>query len=164
MSSSSPSLIQLPNTYFPLYNWQTAPQDRWVPSTVCGSSGKVFDYPGEDPFSLVCLRFVHYYWSRVGKYSHSPLGQDLVGNTFWEFRDKLNAGRFRRILKPRPRTHYGDVEVSREFKPPSPNLWSKPNWVRFQLNGINGFDTFDQNPHQSKNNKTMSWDGKESCY
>ncbi|CBF85857.1 uncharacterized protein ANIA_01936 [Aspergillus nidulans FGSC A4] len=44
------------------------------------------------------------------------VGHDLAGNTYWEFRDRLNAGRYRRILKPPPRTHYGDVEVS---QPPS---------------------------------------------
>ncbi|KAL4932771.1 uncharacterized protein BDV17DRAFT_253714 [Aspergillus undulatus] len=43
------------------------------------------------------------------------VGQDLAGNTYWEFRDKLNAGRFRRILKPRPKTHYGDVQVSPQW-------------------------------------------------
>ncbi|KAL4803599.1 hypothetical protein BDV18DRAFT_144019 [Aspergillus unguis] len=43
------------------------------------------------------------------------VGQDLAGNTFWEFRDNLNAGRFRRILKPRPKVHYGDVEVSPQW-------------------------------------------------
>ncbi|KAL4920024.1 hypothetical protein BDW62DRAFT_30226 [Aspergillus aurantiobrunneus] len=43
------------------------------------------------------------------------VGHDLAGNTFWEFKDALNAGRFRRILKPPPRTHYGDVEVSPQW-------------------------------------------------
>lgn len=41
-------------------------------------------------------------------------GQDLAGNTFWEFKDQLNAGRFRRIVKFDPKTHYGDVQVSRK--------------------------------------------------
>ncbi|KAL5001901.1 hypothetical protein BDV10DRAFT_182058 [Aspergillus recurvatus] len=44
------------------------------------------------------------------------VGYDLAGNTYWEFRDRLNAGRLRRILKPPSRTHYGDVQVS---QPPS---------------------------------------------
>ncbi|KAL4780289.1 hypothetical protein BJX76DRAFT_351130 [Aspergillus varians] len=43
------------------------------------------------------------------------VGHDLAGNTFWEFRDKLNVGRFRRILKPRPKTFYSDVEVSPQW-------------------------------------------------
>ncbi|KAL4972061.1 hypothetical protein BDW66DRAFT_144951 [Aspergillus desertorum] len=43
------------------------------------------------------------------------VGHDLAGNTYWEFRDRLNAGRFRRILKPPSRTHYGDVEVSPQW-------------------------------------------------
>ncbi|KAL6232736.1 hypothetical protein BDW75DRAFT_13340 [Aspergillus navahoensis] len=43
------------------------------------------------------------------------VGYDLAGNTYWEFRDRLNAGRFRRILKPPSRTHYGDVEVSPQW-------------------------------------------------
>ncbi|KAL4970853.1 uncharacterized protein BDV14DRAFT_3776 [Aspergillus stella-maris] len=43
------------------------------------------------------------------------VGQDLAGNTFWEFKDQLNAGRFRRILKPKPKTHYGDVQVSPQW-------------------------------------------------
>ncbi|KAL4771223.1 hypothetical protein BDW60DRAFT_190320 [Aspergillus nidulans var. acristatus] len=43
------------------------------------------------------------------------VGHDLAGNTYWEFRDRLNAGRYRRILKPPPRTHYGDVEVSPQW-------------------------------------------------
>ncbi|KAL5046892.1 hypothetical protein BDW71DRAFT_61181 [Aspergillus fruticulosus] len=43
------------------------------------------------------------------------VGYDLAGNTYWEFRDRLNAGRFRRILKPPSRTHYGDVQVSPQW-------------------------------------------------
>lgn len=43
------------------------------------------------------------------------LGQDLAGNTYWEFRDSLNSGRFRRIVKYNPKTHYGDVKVNREY-------------------------------------------------
>lgn len=44
---------------------------------------------------------------------HLP-GQDLAGNTFWEFKDVINANRFRRIVKFDPKTHYGDVQVTRE--------------------------------------------------
>ncbi|RAL01149.1 uncharacterized protein BO80DRAFT_464807 [Aspergillus ibericus CBS 121593] len=43
------------------------------------------------------------------------VGSDLSGNTFWEFRDKLNAGRFRRIVKTDPKTHYSDVQVSPQW-------------------------------------------------
>lgn len=41
------------------------------------------------------------------------LGQDLAGNTYWEFKDVANANRFRRIVKFDPKTHYGDVQVTR---------------------------------------------------
>ncbi|KAJ5109179.1 hypothetical protein N7456_005854 [Penicillium angulare] len=43
------------------------------------------------------------------------VGQDLAGNTFWEFKDQLKAGRFRRIVKFDPKTHYGDVQVSPQW-------------------------------------------------
>ncbi|KAL2857935.1 hypothetical protein BJY01DRAFT_70598 [Aspergillus pseudoustus] len=56
------------------------------------------------------------------------VGYDLSGNTYWEFKDTLNSGRFRRIVKPRSRTHYSDLELSPQWhqwlryvrpKPPS---------------------------------------------
>ncbi|KAJ9202858.1 hypothetical protein DTO164E3_2831 [Paecilomyces variotii] len=43
------------------------------------------------------------------------VGQDLAGNTYWEFRDSLNSGRFRRIVKYNPKTHYGDVKVNPQW-------------------------------------------------
>ncbi|KAJ5217110.1 hypothetical protein N7468_010118 [Penicillium chermesinum] len=43
------------------------------------------------------------------------VGQDLSGNTFWEFKDALNAGRWRRIVKFHPKTHYSDVKVSPQW-------------------------------------------------
>ncbi|KAJ5905322.1 uncharacterized protein N7473_002238 [Penicillium subrubescens] len=43
------------------------------------------------------------------------VGQDLAGNTFWEFKDVVNANRFRRIVKFDPKTHYGDVQVSPQW-------------------------------------------------
>lgn len=46
--------------------------------------------------------------------ANPPPGQDLVGNTFWEFKDALNAGRWRRIVKFDPRTEYSEVKVSRK--------------------------------------------------
>ncbi|KAK2741175.1 hypothetical protein FQN55_008438 [Onygenales sp. PD_40] len=42
-------------------------------------------------------------------------GSDLAGNTFWEFKDALNAGRFRRIVKYNPGTHLSDVKVSPQW-------------------------------------------------
>ena len=47
--------------------------------------------------------------------THDHPGQDLRGNTFWEFKDALNAGRFRRIVKFDPKTHFADVQVTRTF-------------------------------------------------
>ena len=41
-------------------------------------------------------------------------GADLAGNTFWEFRDALNAGRWRRIVKYSRKAHYADVKMSRK--------------------------------------------------
>ena len=41
---------------------------------------------------------------------------DLAGNTFWEFKDSLNANRLRRIAKHNPRTHYSDIQVSRKSR------------------------------------------------
>lgn len=43
------------------------------------------------------------------------VGQDLSGNTFWEFRDALNANRNRRIVKYNPKTHYGDVKITPQW-------------------------------------------------
>ena len=40
-------------------------------------------------------------------------GADLTGNTFWEFRDAINAGRWRRIVKYPIRVHHADVKISR---------------------------------------------------
>jgi hypothetical protein len=58
-------------------------------------------------------------WMRIA-HGKSPslltiplLGHDLAGNTFWEFKDVVNANRYRRIVKFDPKTHYGDVQVSR---------------------------------------------------
>lgn len=42
-------------------------------------------------------------------------GADLAGNTFWEFKDHLNATRLRRIVKYARQGHYADVKISREF-------------------------------------------------
>ncbi|OAX85045.1 hypothetical protein ACJ72_00575 [Emergomyces africanus] len=42
-------------------------------------------------------------------------GKDLTGNTFWEFKDALNAKRLRRIVKYNPKTHLADVKVSPQW-------------------------------------------------
>jgi hypothetical protein len=39
-------------------------------------------------------------------------GSDLSGNTFWEFKDAMNAQRYRRIVKYAKAGHYSDVKVS----------------------------------------------------
>ena len=41
-------------------------------------------------------------------------GADLAGNTFWEFKDHMNATRLRRIVKYARQGHYADVKISRE--------------------------------------------------
>lgn len=41
-------------------------------------------------------------------------GSDLSGNTFWEFKDAMNAQRFRRIVKYAKAGHYSDVKISRK--------------------------------------------------
>jgi len=42
-------------------------------------------------------------------------GEDLAGNTYWEFKDTINASRLRRIVKYqlKHRTNYADVQMSR---------------------------------------------------
>ncbi|WEW60871.1 hypothetical protein PRK78_006359 [Emydomyces testavorans] len=40
---------------------------------------------------------------------------DLAGNTFWEFKDAINSGRLRRIVRYNPKTHYADVKVSPQW-------------------------------------------------
>ena len=41
-------------------------------------------------------------------------GADLSGNTFWEFKDAINANRLRRIVHYSSDAHYADVKISRE--------------------------------------------------
>jgi hypothetical protein len=43
-------------------------------------------------------------------------GADLAGNTFWEFKDAMNAQRFRRIVKYSKQSHYADVKISRKSR------------------------------------------------
>lgn len=40
-------------------------------------------------------------------------GADLSGNTFWEFKDHMNANRLRRIVQYSRKTYYSDVKISR---------------------------------------------------
>ncbi|CAI7666109.1 unnamed protein product [Penicillium glandicola] len=43
------------------------------------------------------------------------VGEDLAGNTFWEFKDVLNASRYRRIVRFDPKTHFSDVQVTPQW-------------------------------------------------
>ncbi|KAJ5779641.1 NADH:ubiquinone oxidoreductase 17.2kDa subunit [Penicillium paradoxum] len=43
------------------------------------------------------------------------VGEDLAGNTFWEFKDVMNASRFRRIVRFDPKTHFSDVQVTPQW-------------------------------------------------
>ena len=45
-----------------------------------------------------------------------PLGQDLSGNTFWEFRPTLSVTKFRRIVRPlSPHTPVSDLVISPQW-------------------------------------------------
>lgn len=88
-------------------------------------------------------------------------GSDLSGNTFWEFKDALNANRMRRIVKTNPKTHLGDVQVTRTFI----CLYraSKQLMKMNQRNGINGFDTSVTIPPRSPSrNRILSDKNKSS--
>ncbi|KAI9932829.1 hypothetical protein ASPWEDRAFT_33796 [Aspergillus wentii DTO 134E9] len=68
------------------------------------------------------------------------VGSDLTGNTYWEFKDALNAGRFRRIVKYNPKTHYADVQVTpqwhqwlRYVRPTPPSIEEQQQDVLRQL-------------------------------
>ncbi|CAD6449197.1 0294aedc-f7f3-4439-bb9a-e73838e30635 [Sclerotinia trifoliorum] len=43
------------------------------------------------------------------------VGLDLQSNSFWEFRDAINAGRMRRIVQAPPLTQYSDVRISPQW-------------------------------------------------
>ncbi|KAL6243939.1 hypothetical protein RBB50_009373 [Rhinocladiella similis] len=43
------------------------------------------------------------------------VGQDLVGNTYWEFRDALNHNRMRRMVRADRKTLYADVQISPQW-------------------------------------------------
>ncbi|KAI5288302.1 hypothetical protein KEM54_005314 [Ascosphaera aggregata] len=42
-------------------------------------------------------------------------GVDLNGNTFWEFKDAINTGRMRRIVKADPKMHHADLRISPQW-------------------------------------------------
>lgn len=44
-----------------------------------------------------------------------PAGQDLHGNTFWEFKDAINHNRWRRIVQGNRKTHHSDVQISPQW-------------------------------------------------
>ena len=87
------------------------------------------------------------------------IGNDLAGNSFWEFRDQLNAGKWRRIVKYSNVPHYADVKISRMFHvPPSASYYAQRRLTRpscdEQHNGTNGSVTPGIQPRPSKNNNT----------
>jgi len=43
------------------------------------------------------------------------IGFDTAGNSFWEFKDALNANRLRRIVHYSRKVEYADVKLSREY-------------------------------------------------
>jgi hypothetical protein len=55
-------------------------------------------------------------------------GSDLSGNTFWEFKDAMNAQRYRRIVKYAKAGHYSDVKVSGKS-----SKWQQCNAMRLGL-------------------------------
>ncbi|KAI5297837.1 hypothetical protein KEM56_004504 [Ascosphaera pollenicola] len=40
---------------------------------------------------------------------------DLNGNTYWEFKDAINTGRMRRIVKADPKMHHADLSLSPQW-------------------------------------------------
>lgn len=84
---------------------------QWL--TAYGLNGRSFACPGASPSWSVSIRLL-FFVSRLST-ANRVLGEDLAGNTFWEFKDVLNAARFRRIVRFDPKTHFSDVQVTREF-------------------------------------------------
>jgi len=98
-------------------------------------------------------------------------GADLAGNTFWEFKDAMNAQRFRRIVKYSKQSHYADVKISRRFDcrgnlgracGGTQRCGLDTKWFanfyfpNKQPNGTNGSGTPATNPLQSKNRPSTS--------
>ena len=96
---------------------------------------------------------------------HYLIGADLVGNTFWEFKDALHANRWRRIVKYPRSTHYADIKISRA--PPLPETpWSctalrgtAPSLTTGQRNGTSGFDTRARKP-PACTSSSWTWIGR----
>ncbi|EEH36568.1 hypothetical protein PAAG_06986 [Paracoccidioides lutzii Pb01] len=63
-------------------------------------------------------------------------GSDLAGNTFWEFKDALNAKRLRRIVKFNPKTHLADVKVSPQWHQWLRHVREEPPTIQEQQNDL----------------------------
>ncbi|PQE27515.1 hypothetical protein CJF30_00007840 [Rutstroemia sp. NJR-2017a BBW] len=81
--------------------------------------------------SLSPIRKAWYRWKalRLPWRKSFFVGFDLQNNTFWEFRDTLNGGRMRRIVKSPSSTSYADVSISPQWhqwlrytRPDAPSL------------------------------------------
>jgi len=72
---------------------------------------------GASPSSSSALRSAWMRWKalRLPWRKRFLVGQDLHGNTFWEFKDALSASRMRRIVKYRAPAHHSDVKVSPQW-------------------------------------------------
>lgn len=63
-----------------------------------------------------------FFFFQAGDDADGAAGQDLLGNTYWEFRETLNSPRLRRIVKYNRNVHYADVKISRTSLQPAPML------------------------------------------
>ncbi|KAI9881589.1 MAG: hypothetical protein M1830_000153 [Pleopsidium flavum] len=77
------------------------------------------------------VQHLNYLYLRTNLIFNSQLflSMDLAGNTFWEFKDALNANRLRRIVNYNPTTHYSDIQISpqwhqwlRQTRPTAPSI------------------------------------------
>ncbi|KAI1612072.1 hypothetical protein EDD37DRAFT_456569 [Exophiala viscosa] len=73
------------------------------------------------------------------------VGQDLSGNTFWEFKDVLNTGRWRRIVQADRHTHYSDVKISPQWHQWLRQTRVDPPSVQEQVADIQRMATLKQN-------------------
>ncbi|EAW10749.1 uncharacterized protein ACLA_052210 [Aspergillus clavatus NRRL 1] len=64
------------------------------------------------------------------------VGTDLSGNTYWEFKDSLNASRYRRIVKYNSKTHYADVKITPQWHQWLRHLRAKPPSIEEQQQDI----------------------------
>jgi hypothetical protein len=94
-------------------------------------------------------------------------GSDLSGNTFWEFKDAMNANRYRRIVRYAKAGHYSDVKVSGKCYMRFNKaivFTTKMLTIGFPLkqrNGINGYDTRATNRLRYKN-RLLTWRGESA--